>query len=203
MQLGFYFDQNRCTSCFTCVVACHDWHDIPAGPASWVRMKTTEKGQYPDLFISFLFMACYHCLEPACEPLCPASAITKRFEDGIVTVNREICIGKDDCGACLEACPYDAPQFGAEGDGKMQKCGLCLDRWEDGKKPTCVQSCPTFALDAGPMDELIEKYGEERDADGFVYDQRLRPSIIFKPKRDTRDLAVRKTIIKPDDTSGL
>jgi anaerobic dimethyl sulfoxide reductase subunit B (iron-sulfur subunit) len=36
MQLAFYFDQTRCTGCYTCVVACKDWHDIPAGPASWM-----------------------------------------------------------------------------------------------------------------------------------------------------------------------
>lgn len=28
MQLGFYVDQTRCVGCFTCVVACKDWHDI-------------------------------------------------------------------------------------------------------------------------------------------------------------------------------
>ena len=38
MQLAFYFDQTRCTGCYACVVACKDWHDIPAGPASWMRV---------------------------------------------------------------------------------------------------------------------------------------------------------------------
>jgi len=51
MQMGFYFDQTRCTGCFTCVVACKDWHDVPPGPASWMRVTTVEKGKYPDLFV--------------------------------------------------------------------------------------------------------------------------------------------------------
>ena len=182
MQYGFYFDQNRCTGCFTCVVACRDWHDVPAGPASWIRVKTIEKGKYPDLFVVFLPLACYHCLYPACVPACPVNAITKREEDGIVTVDRETCLGKDNCSLCLEACPYDAPQFGAEENAKMQKCDLCVERWDEGKKPICVDACPTRALDAGPMEEMKAKYRERGEAEGFTYDERLRPSVIFKPK---------------------
>jgi len=53
MQMGFYFDQTRCIGCFTCIVACKDWHDIPAGPASWRWVHTIEKGKYPELFVSF------------------------------------------------------------------------------------------------------------------------------------------------------
>ena len=28
MQLGFFFDQTRCSGCLTCVVACRQWHSI-------------------------------------------------------------------------------------------------------------------------------------------------------------------------------
>lgn len=192
MQYGFHFDQNRCTGCFTCVVACRDWHDAPAGPASWLRVKTVEKGKYPDLFVSFLPIACYHCLKPACVPACPVNAITKREEDGIVTVDREICLGKGNCQLCLEACPYNTPQFGSEENAKMQKCDLCLDRWVDGKKPVCVDSCPMWALDAGPLDELRAKYGDVRDTESFVYLEDLIPSITFKPKKGGKGLVVQK-----------
>ena len=198
MQYGFYFDQNRCTGCFTCVVTCHDWHDVPTGPASWVRLKTTEKGKYSDLFISHLYMACYHCLKPACISVCPVDAITKRDKDCIVTVDREACLGKDDCGQCLDACSYDTPQFGAEKDCKMQKCNFCIDRWAEGAKPACVQGCPTWVLDAGPIDELQAKYGTVKEADGFAYAPELRPSIIYGPKKDAKDLDVQKVRIKPN-----
>ena len=170
---------------------------MPAGPASWLRVKTVEKGKYPDLFASFLPVSCYHCLNPACIPACPVNAITKREEDGIVIVDREACLGKDDCGLCLEACPYDAPQFGAEENAKMQKCNLCLDRWAEGKKPVCVDSCPTRALDAGPIDELRSKYGDVRNAESFMYSEDLIPSITFKPKKDTIGLVVQKIEITP------
>ena len=170
---------------------------MPAGPASWLRVKTVEKGKYPDLFASFLPVSCYHCLNPACIPACPVNAITKREEDGIVIVDREACLGKDDCGLCLEACPYDAPQFGAEENAEMQKCNLCLDRWAEGKKPVCVDSCPTRALDAGPIDELRSKYGDVRNAESFMYSEDLIPSITFKPKKDTIGLVVQKIEITP------
>jgi anaerobic dimethyl sulfoxide reductase subunit B (iron-sulfur subunit) len=130
-------------------------------------------------------------------------AVTKRDEDGIVTVDREACLGKDNCSLCLEACPYEAPQFGAEENGKMQKCNLCIDRWAEGKKPACVQSCPTWALDAGSMDELRARYGDVRDADSFVYSEELNPSIIFKPKKDTKGLVVQKIKIKPSTATTM
>jgi anaerobic dimethyl sulfoxide reductase subunit B (iron-sulfur subunit) len=109
-------------------------------------------------------------------------AISKSEQDGIVTVNREKCLGRDNCGSCLEACPYDAPQFGSEENAKMQKCDLCTERWLEGKKPVCVASCPTRALDAGPAGEIRAKYGEVKQAAGFTYDEELGPSVLFKPK---------------------
>ncbi len=182
MQLAFYFDQTRCTGCFTCAVACKDWHDIPAGPANWVRVSTIEKGKYPNPFVAFLAAPCYHCAEPACVTACPVDAIVKRPEDGIVIVNREACLGKDSCQSCLEACPYQAPQFGAEEAATMQKCDFCLERWTEGKKPICVTGCPMRALDAGPLEEMETKYGKLHHAVGLVYDSKVQPAVITKPK---------------------
>ena len=178
MQYGIYFNQNRCTGCFTCTVACRDWHNIPAGPVSRIRIKTLEKGVFPEVFVAFLPVICYHCQEPACVSACPENAVYKRAEDGIVDVDGEMCLGKDDCALCLDACPYDIPQFGEEENAGMQKCNLCLERWSEGKKPVCVNGCPTRALDAGPLNELKEKYHEINHAEGFERKETF-PSIIF------------------------
>ena len=169
---------------------------MPAGPASWIRIKTIEKGKYPDLFVAFLPVTCYHCLQPACIPACPTGAITKRDEDGIVTVDTETCLGAG-CQLCLEACPYDAPQFAPEEDAKMQKCDFCVDRWAEGKKPVCVDGCPMWALDAGPIDELRAKYGDVRCAEGFLYSEDIAPSVIFKPKQDAKGLVTQKILMSP------
>ena len=86
---------------------------------------------------------------------------------------------------CKDVCPYSAPQFADEEKAKMQKCDLCVDRWPEGKKPICVESCPMRALDAGPIEDLQEKYDGEKDASGFVYSQIAEPAIINNPKKRT------------------
>lgn len=97
-QIGFYFDQTRCTGCHTCAVSCKDWHDVPAGPARWLRIVKKEEGHFPELFISYLFSPCYHCEIPICQTICPNEAISKRKDDGIVVVDREKCRGEHTCG---------------------------------------------------------------------------------------------------------
>jgi anaerobic dimethyl sulfoxide reductase subunit B (iron-sulfur subunit) len=180
--MGFYFDQTRCTGCYACIAACKEWHDIPAGPVSWRSVQTIEKGKFPDLFVAFLSTSCFHCASPACVDFCPSKAITKRKEDGIVVVDRYECRGKDQCAICLDVCSYQAPQFGPEPDAKMQICDFCLDRLVTGDRPACVSACPMEALDAGPLEELEKRYGQGRSAEGFIFDDEMKPSIIFKPK---------------------
>jgi anaerobic dimethyl sulfoxide reductase subunit B (iron-sulfur subunit) len=183
MQMGFYFDQSRCTGCFTCNVACKDWHDVAAEPASWLKVTSIEKGKFPDVSLTFLVIHCYHCAEPLCVSACPVAVILKRDEDGIVAVNRDECLGGENCSLCQQTCPYDGPQFGKEKNPKMQKCDFCHERLSEGKKPICVEACPMRALDAGPIDELYAKYGNVREAEGFMYYPSVMPSIIFKQKK--------------------
>ena len=182
-QLYFFFDQTRCMGCETCCIACKDWNDVPAGPAAWRRVSTIEEGKYPDVFVAFLSTSCHHCENPSCISACPAEAIYKRDQDGIVLVEKEKCLGKDQCGACTDACPYAAPQFGAEENALMQKCDFCLARWAQGKKPICVDACPTRALDAGPFHEIKRIHGGSPEATGFSCDTATVPSILFKPKK--------------------
>ena len=184
MQLGFYFDQSRCTGCYTCIIACKDWHDnMESDPENWITITSTEKGKYPALSLTHLFSTCLHCLEPPCVPACPAAAIIKNDDDGIVTVDRETCLGNERCDAfCLDACPYDAPRFGPEPGARMQKCDLCAERWAENRKPVCVEACIMRALDAGPLDELKSRYEDNCEAEGFIYSEESIPSIVFKSK---------------------
>jgi anaerobic dimethyl sulfoxide reductase subunit B (iron-sulfur subunit) len=160
VSIVFHFNPSRCSGCYTCVVACKDWHDIAAGPVFLRRLVIRETGRYPKVSVSFLSIACHHCAAPACIAACPAGAISKRESDGIVVVDSGVCLGRDRCGgACLIACPFGAPQFGTEPDARMQKCDLCRERWAEGRKPVCVEACPMRALDAGPEPEMAAKYG--------------------------------------------
>jgi anaerobic dimethyl sulfoxide reductase subunit B (iron-sulfur subunit) len=183
MQFGFYFDQSRCTGCYACTIACHDWHDVQDSAVCWRRVTVLEQGSFPDLFVAYVSLSCNHCEHPACARACPAGAISKRASDGIMAVDRQACLGNQVCAMfCKEACPYGVPQFGGEENARMQMCTFCADRLAAGQKPACVAACPMRALDCGPMDELIEKYGNGRTAEGFAYSWATRPSIIIKPR---------------------
>ncbi len=183
-QMGFYFDQERCIGCYACAVACKDKNDLPAGPAHWRRVRLTEDGRYPEVRLLRLSLSCNHCGEPACAAACPAGAITKRRQDGVVVVDRERCLGGDTCGRfCLEACPYDAPQFGAEPDPKMQKCDLCLDYLEAGQPPACAVACPMLALEAGLLEELEASHRVALSIEGVPDASGTCPSLRFRAPR--------------------
>lgn len=144
-ELGFVFHRENCIQCNGCVTACKTWRNVALG-IQWRRVFNIWHGRYPDVTCSALTVSCQHCVEPACLDVCPAQAISKRPSDGAVLVDIEKCIG---CRACLDACPFDVPQFGH--DGIMQKCDICQESGSDSPDgfhiPPCVRDCPTRALE--------------------------------------------------------
>ncbi|MCK4889777.1 MAG: dimethyl sulfoxide reductase anchor subunit [Candidatus Aminicenantes bacterium] len=101
-----------------------------------------------------LSMACNHCLEPPCEEQCPAKAIRKDPESGIVIIDDTLCIG---CTYCSWVCPYGAPEFDIS-EGIMKKCDLCHERISSGFRPACETVCPTGALQTQLIDpETVEQ----------------------------------------------
>jgi anaerobic dimethyl sulfoxide reductase subunit B (iron-sulfur subunit) len=190
MQLGFYYDQTKCIGCGTCISACMDEHHTEI-LVPWRRIIYTMIGED----VAYLTFSCWHCAEPLCLSVCPANAITKSEEDGIVVVDKDQCrfepgycdiiVTQASRGEapCRVACPYGAPQFSSGEQVIMGKCDFCLDRLQKGREPKCVIVCPQSALEVGPLDELIAKYGDEKAAPGFRYSKSSKPSVIFKPKR--------------------
>lgn len=148
---GFYFEEDRCLKCWSCEVACKQWHGIKPETVKLRKVVEVTSGSFPDVKRTFLSISCRHCSKAPCAAACPVGAIIKRIEDGIVVVDGKKCIG---CRACLDACPFGIPQYGE--DGTMQKCDMCLDRIAQGQKPICVETCPTQALHWGTLEELSQ-----------------------------------------------
>jgi nitrate reductase beta subunit len=80
---------------------------------------------------------CNHCVNPACVAACPAGAVYKRGEDGIVLIDQERCRA---WRSCVTACPYKKTYFNWN-TGKAEKCILCFPRIETGQAPACFHSC--------------------------------------------------------------
>lgn len=158
-QFGFTFNQNRCSGCRTCEMACKDYHHLE-GDAAFRTIHEFVGGAWrqngdgswdQDVFSFFVSMSCNHCSNPACLRFCPSDSITKDA-GGFVVVNRETCEG---CQSCMVACPYHAPRFD-ETNGKAVKCDGCRDRIEQDLAPICVEACPQRALEFGLYARLAD-----------------------------------------------
>jgi anaerobic dimethyl sulfoxide reductase subunit B (iron-sulfur subunit) len=149
IQLGFSFDIFRCSGCMACMVACFDQNDMPGNGSTFRHVSRIEAGEYPQVSIRYVSLACMHCGDAPCISVCPTQAISKRSDNGIVVVSPDFCIG---CHACATVCPFGAPQF-REGS-TMRKCDFCLARAKNGLEPACVRTCPTRALQFGPIEKL-------------------------------------------------
>jgi len=148
---GLLIDTNKCQDCSVCVDACNEEHGIksngrPATDPQWIRkVKLRDKATGHTVSLPML---CQHCEHPPCVDVCPTGASFKRA-DGIVLVDRHICIG---CRYCMMACPYKARSFVHEditdqkvnaprGKGTVESCTLCVVRVDNGKQPACVEAC--------------------------------------------------------------
>ncbi|MFC5369574.1 DMSO/selenate family reductase complex B subunit [Arcanobacterium bovis] len=185
---GFFFDQEICTGCKACQIACKDKHDLPVG-VNWRRVVEYTGGSWqrsgntfaPSVFTYYTSVSCNHCENPVCMQVCPTTAMTQR-EDGTVYVDQDKCVG---CRYCEWACPYSAPQFNAE-TGHMSKCDLCYDYRSTGQDPACVEACPSRALDWGPIKDLRKKYGETNAVAPLPDPSITNPHLVIKPHRDAQ-----------------
>jgi [DsrC]-trisulfide reductase subunit O len=152
IRWGMLIDTAKCANgCTSCVTACHTEngiasHDRPRTDQQWIR-KVTLRDKQTKHEIS-LPMMCQHCESPPCVDVCPTGASMKRV-DGIVLVDRHICIG---CRYCMMACPYKARSFAHEatnvtvdyqprGKGTVESCTMCVHRVDEGGTPACVEAC--------------------------------------------------------------
>ena len=173
-------DLRKCVGCQTCTAACKHANATPPG-VQWRQVLDMEQGEFPDVKRTFVPVGCMHCADPPCMHVCPSTA-TKQRDDGLVTIDYDLCIG---CGACAVACPYQARhitkraefayggepmanelmQFDEKRINVATKCTFCVDRIDLAKEkgltpgvdpevtPACVNSCIADALHFGDKDD--------------------------------------------------
>ncbi len=153
---GMLVDTAKCTEgCDACVQACNDEHGLtgfgrPTTDAQWIRAVTLREERTGRTLT--LPLMCQHCEHPPCVDVCPTGASFRRA-DGIVLVDKHICIG---CRYCMMACPYKARSFVHEdlsnqkpysprGKGTVESCTFCVHRVdaEPRREPACVEACGT------------------------------------------------------------
>jgi molybdopterin-containing oxidoreductase family iron-sulfur binding subunit len=194
VRWGLLVDLNKCPSgCDVCVTACADengLHKADAHESQWIR-KVSVRDPKTDVRREVPVM-CQHCAMPACVDVCPTGASFKRA-DGIVLVDRHICIG---CRYCMMACPYQARSFVHEplenqrpevprGAGTAEACSLCVHRIDAGRMPACVEACAARAGGAmvfGDLDDpssVIAKAIKAHRATTIRADLGLDPAVHY------------------------
>jgi carbon-monoxide dehydrogenase iron sulfur subunit len=146
------FDKRVCTGCRLCELAC-----------SFVKFNNTYSYEKTHIRHTLEFergeiecQYCQHCEEPLCMASCPANAIHKDQNTGIVKINTLECIG---CQTCNVVCPARIPKFYSDRKTSM-KCDLC-----DGD-PACAKYCSPMAISLvtrEEADEILKQiYGDAR-----------------------------------------
>ena len=161
-----YIDTTICIGCKACEVACQEWNDLPLVPTEqvgtyqtmptlnatfWNLIQFREIGEQNNFSWLMRKDQCMHCADPGCLAACPAPGAIVQYENGIVDVDPERCIG---CGLCETGCPFDVPRYALR-TNKMAKCTLCVDRVATGLEPACIKACPTGCLQFGHKEDML------------------------------------------------
>ena len=173
MSYCMVLDIKKCIGCYACSVVCKQANGTPPG-VNRSSISIEHEGSYPDTKAIITPRVCMHCENAPCVEVCPSGA-SAVGEDGIVTIDKETCIG---CKSCIMACPYGARSYiaSSEGyfgetlnayegakyavmpEGTVDKCDFCKGngRLEAGDSPACVAACVAGARYFGTFEEMKE-----------------------------------------------
>ena len=142
------FKSDLCDGCGDCMQVCSQVKSVAGAPAqSRIQIIADPlKG-------SWELALCRQCGDPRCVVDCPAAALAKEAEGGLVSWDAEKCVN---CLLCTAGCVYGGIAFSAEA-GHVVKCDQC------GGDPQCVKACPTEALRYLTTASIFNRWGDLED----------------------------------------
>jgi len=187
MSMAILTDVTKCIGCNECVIACKNLYNLDTDvPRKWHKDDGLSSKNWTSILIKeenhYIRKQCRHCLEPACESVCPVGALHQTPE-GAVVYDSHKCLG---CRYCMMACPYGIPRY--EWDSAVpyvRKCIMCTDRIKKGQQPACTEACPADATIFGDRDKLLDI--SDIDLDFLSYNS--KPST--KPLPTTTEVAMK------------
>jgi tetrathionate reductase subunit B len=188
VRWGMLIDTSKCAQgCDACVRACDEEFGLetsarPELDTHYIRKLDVRDSQTGRTFS--LPMLCQHCEHPPCVDVCPTGASFRRA-DGIVLVDKHICIG---CRYCMMACPYKARSFIHEhlrnqkpyaprGIGTVESCTFCVHRVDRGETPACVEACAGAGHHALLFGDLNDPASEIAERARTVPSQEVRADL--------------------------
>lgn len=178
--LGLLFDSTLCVGCKACVAACKEVNGMPVEFSTkeqyWdtpldlsgktlnvikaYRHGTLGKKDSEENGFAFIKKSCMHCVDPSCVSACPVSAMLKDAKTGVVTYDKDACIG---CRYCVAACPFGVPRFTYDkAVPQISKCQLCVHLHKDGKYAACAEVCPTGATLYGTVADIKKEIARRK-----------------------------------------
>ena len=140
------FDAVKCDGCAKCMSACA-WAKTGADDIARARIQVM-----PTTF-GFELAMCRQCGDPKCVTVCPAGALVKDAESGVIAWDGDKCV---DCLLCTVGCAYAGIAPDAV-DGRVAKCDMCAGA------PACVSACPTGALRHVTSARIYNEVGDWED----------------------------------------